>query len=124
VGYRSRCWMWGGRRKDDAGEARRLPVDDKKSGHFGVGPRWRCTSPRPKGGVVRTFDAPAWMLVSSISVSRSRLCEIVGIVNKILQTLTAGGTGCISDDDAANAMGDNSTSVYGGVTGKWRTRRL
>ena len=41
----------------------------------------------------------ALMVAASISVSRSRLCEIVGIINKMLQALTAGGTGCISEQD-------------------------
>jgi hypothetical protein len=45
----------------------------------------------------------AWLVVASISVSRSRVCEVVGILNKIMQALMAGGTGCISDDDAASS---------------------
>jgi hypothetical protein len=42
-----------------------------------------------------------WVVIASISESRSRRSETAGIIDKMLTALTDDDRGCVSDDDAA-----------------------
>ena len=47
-----------------------------------------------------------WIIITSISVSRSPLCETSGIINKMVTTLSVGGRVCISDVDTISVWNE------------------